>query len=94
MSTTTQESSTTNISRDQLEQEVNNLRSNFANLEALQHNTKVGLKTNCEFPPQFFPSQNDLMVAQAEVEKLREELSRVRTEGAGNLFGKNISSLF
>ena len=30
-------------SRDQLEQEVNNLRSNFANLEALQHNTKVDI---------------------------------------------------
>ena len=27
--------------RDQLEQEVKNLRTNFANLEALQHNTKV-----------------------------------------------------
>ena len=27
--------------REQLEQEVNNLRSNLANLEALQHNTKV-----------------------------------------------------
>merc|ERR1719189_1210590 len=57
--------------RDQLEQEVNNLRSNFANLEALQHNTK-----------------NDLMVAQSEVEKLREELNRVRAEGGGNLFGE------
>ena len=32
-----------NSSRDQLEQEVNNLRSNFANLEALQHNTKVDI---------------------------------------------------
>jgi len=57
--------------RDQLEQEVNNLRSNLANLEALQHNTK-----------------NDLMVAQSEVEKLREELTRVRSEGTGNLFGE------
>ena len=30
------------------------------------------------------------MVAQSEVEKLREELNRVREEGGGNLFGKNI----
>ena len=30
------------------------------------------------------------MVAQSEVEKLREELNRVRAEGGGNLFGKNI----
>ena len=30
------------------------------------------------------------MVAQSEVEKLREELNRVRVEGGGNLFGKNI----
>ena len=34
-------------------------------------------------------SQNDLMVAQSEVEKLREELTRVRSEGTGNLFGEN-----
>ena len=30
------------------------------------------------------------MVAQSEVEKLREELSRVRTEGTSNLFGENM----
>ena len=30
------------------------------------------------------------MVAQSEVEKLREELSRVRTEGTSNLFGENV----
>ena len=29
------------------------------------------------------------MVAQSEVEKLREELGRVRTEGTSNLFGEN-----
>ena len=29
------------------------------------------------------------MVAQSEVEKLREELGRVRSEGTGNLFGEN-----
>ena len=29
------------------------------------------------------------MVAQSEVEKLREELTRVRSEGTGNLFGEN-----
>lgn len=34
--------------RDQLEQEVNNLRSNLANLEALQHNTKVSLEIDCK----------------------------------------------
>jgi len=56
--------------RDQLEQEVKNLRTNFANLEALQHNTK-----------------NDLMAARTEVEKLREELNRVKAESSNNLFG-------
>ena len=29
------------------------------------------------------------MVAQSEVEKLREELGRVRSEGTSNLFGEN-----
>ena len=38
-----QESTTNFTTRDQLEQEVNNLRSNLANLEALQHNTKVDI---------------------------------------------------
>merc|ERR1719422_578832 len=56
--------------RDQLEQEVKNLRANFANLEALQHITK-----------------NDLMAARTEVEKLREELNRVKAESSNNLFG-------
>ena len=43
------ESTTNFTTRDQLEQEVNNLRSNLANLEALQHNTKVSCKTNSKY---------------------------------------------
>ena len=69
---------------------MNNLRSNLANLEALQHNTKVSLEINYIGFKHLFVLQNDLMVAQSEVEKLREELSRVRTEGTSNLFGENM----
>ena len=49
----------------------------------------MSIKLYLEF---FFVFQNDLMVAQSEVEKLREELGRVRAEGTGNLFGENMLS--